>query len=540
MKKSKKNSARSKVFLLSFSCIVFVLALGYFFMYDTTNGRVELEAGSEIIADIFGKLYEDNTVFVEDVTWIDNTVPGTYEVYVKNTFISHKCELVIVDTIQPIADGVEVEWYIENEVEAELLLTNVEDVTALEYEIQSVINYEDYTTQEVTIKVTDLGGNFIEVVSKLKLIPLKEEVIIELGEELPEEAAFIVGDVTGIMCVTDIASIDNMVLQDVEIEFELDSETIYTTLVIKDTIAPTGEAVAISAYNTCVLEADEFVTNIVDQTEVTVQFAEEIDMSINGEQSVFIELIDESGNTTIIESSVELEEDVEAPVISCSGGEVRNIVGEAIAYKQSVTATDNCDETIEIEFNNSEVDIHVAGEYNLYCTATDLAGNTTEEIFSVVIYEQDSVEAEVYEMADAVLDNLIDDTMTEYEIVEAIYWYCKWNISYVGTSDKSDWITGAYDGLKYHSGDCFTYASVAKVLLTRSGITNMDISKIPAATEHYWNLVDIGDGWVHFDSCARSDGTVIFLWTTAEVLEYSDSHNLSHNYDPDEYPELGE
>ncbi len=456
---------KSKVFILTISFIIMILFSLYFLVYNTVNESVELEAGSEITADIFGKLYEDHTVFVEDISWIDNQVPGTYEVYVKNTVITHTCELVIVDTTLPEATGVDIEWYIENEIGVEDLLADVSDVTTLEYEILTEINYEDFTSQEVTIRITDLGDNYVDVVSNIKLVPLKEEVTAGVGEDLPDETAFIVGDVTGIVCITDMNEIDNTILQNIEIEFELDGEIIYSTLIM---------------------------------------------------------------------------EDREAPVISCAGEEIRSILGEAIAYKQSITVTDNCDESIEIEFDNSEVDINTAGEYNLYCTATDLAGNTTSEVYTVVIYEQDSVEAEVYEMADAVLEKLIDDTMTEYEIVEAIYWYCKWNISYVGTSDKSDWITGAYNGLKYHSGDCFTYASVAKVLLTRAGITNMDISKIPAETEHYWNLVDIGEGWVHFDSCARADGTVIFLWTTEEVLEYSNANNLTHNYDPDEYPELYE
>ena len=68
-------------------------------------------------------------------------------------------------------------------------------------------------------------------------------------------------------------------------------------------------------------------------------------------------------------------------------------------------------------------------------------------------------------------------------------------------------------------GDCYVFACTAKVLLTRAGITNMDIEKIPAKTRHYWNLVDIGDGWYHFDTTPRKDGTIFFMWDDAKLME---------------------
>ena len=69
-------------------------------------------------------------------------------------------------------------------------------------------------------------------------------------------------------------------------------------------------------------------------------------------------------------------------------------------------------------------------------------------------------------------------------------------------------------------------------------ILNMDIEKIPAKTVHYWNLVDIGDGWYHFDTTPRKDRPEIFMWTDEVLMEYSAKHNKSHNYDKSKYPEI--
>jgi hypothetical protein len=67
----------------------------------------------------------------------------------------------------------------------------------------------------------------------------------------------------------------------------------------------------------------------------------------------------------------------------------------------------------------------------------------------------------------------------------------------------------------------------------------MDIERIPEGDSmHYWNLIDIGDGWYHFDTTRRADGTTFFYWTDAQIKEYSDAHNGTHNYDRSKYPTI--
>ena len=77
-----------------------------------------------------------------------------------------------------------------------------------------------------------------------------------------------------------------------------------------------------------------------------------------------------------------------------------------------------------------------------------------------------------------------------------------------------------------------------KCLLTRAGITNMIISKIPGRTLHWWNLVDIGEGWHHLDTTPRKDGSRFFYLTDAELMAYSDTHNGTHHYDREQYPKI--
>ncbi len=120
----------------------------------------------------------------------------------------------------------------------------------------------------------------------------------------------------------------------------------------------------------------------------------------------------------------------------------------------------------------------------------------------------------------------------------AIYSYVLGNVSYINHTEKGDWIRAAYEGLVDKKGDCYAYACAAKALLTRAGIPNLDIRRIPTSFEHYWNLVDVGEGWYHFDTTPRPDHPTIFLWTDAELMEYNAEHYGAFDYDPALYPEI--
>ena len=157
----------------------------------------------------------------------------------------------------------------------------------------------------------------------------------------------------------------------------------------------------------------------------------------------------------------------------------------------------------------------------------------TEKELGLPIYQE-----QIDELADAVLAKIITEDMTPMEKVQAIFNYIRGHVGYINHSEKDDWIRAAYEGLAEGQGDCYVFACTSKQLLTRAGITNMDIAKIPAKTSHYWNLVDVGEGWYHLDTTPRPDHPTIFLWTDEEMMAYSAWHYNAYNYDRSLYPEI--
>lgn len=128
------------------------------------------------------------------------------------------------------------------------------------------------------------------------------------------------------------------------------------------------------------------------------------------------------------------------------------------------------------------------------------------------------------ELVQKAIDNIITPGMTQREQAKAVWNFAKNGISYTGKSDKSDWRSGAYEGLRTRRGDCFTYYAVSRALLTALGIDNLEVQRVGGPTSHYWNLVNCGDGWYHFDATPRSSKMpyfVSFMFTDQEAADYT-------------------
>lgn len=254
-----------------------------------------------------------------------------------------------------------------------------------------------------------------------------------------------------------------------------------------------------------------------------------------------IEEPEESGDAGgYITEQILRSKDHEAPVIE-GVKELTVSVGESVSYKRGVTVTDNRNKDVPLIVDTSQVNLEKAGDYPVTYIARDSSGNVARVSTTIHVEgpkAENATEELVNTRADEILDEITTPYMTDYERAEAIFNWVHENIAWSDHTQKQGWLYGAYMGLVEKKGDCYVYAMASKCLLTRAGIDNMDIEKIPSKTEHYWNLIDLGSGWYHFDATRRADKTSFFYTSDAELMEYSRSHGGSHNYDPSLYPEI--
>ena len=247
------------------------------------------------------------------------------------------------------------------------------------------------------------------------------------------------------------------------------------------------------------------------------------------------------------------EPDTEGPVIA-GVKPLAVLVGESPNYRDGVTAVDNRDGSVPLQVDSSNVNLSAAGEYEVVYFAEDSSGNRTEVTTTIVVTEPDPEPSnggqegaqtkvitleDVNALTDKILAKIINDGMSQEEKARAIFDYVYKNIKYVGSSDKSSWIVGAYDGFAAGRGDCFSYFSCSKALLTRAGIPNVDVQRVGGVTRHFWQLVDVGSGYYHFDACPhdRSYPVTSFMLTDAEAEEYSSWRGYNYyNYDHESCP----
>lgn len=533
----KGKGKRAIIWAGVFVLLAVALAVGGWLYVDSLAYKLcRVEAGVAVTPSDFLKKADDSAVFTDDSQPFSTAEPGEYQVRVKSGWFTHRCTLIIQDTIAPVGEAVPVQLALGESCGPEAFIQNILDATAVEVSYAEEPDFARAGSQTVQVILTDRGGNRTNVEAELFVSPVTEELTVEAGEGLPSVDSFLLGEAKGVF-VTDISALDYHVPGDHEVVIQADGIEYASVLHIQDTIPPKVRVQNVEGFAVIPRKAEEFVVEIEDATAVTAAFCREPDLTYIGTQELEIILTDAGGNETVETVRLTLHEDTEPPVIK-GAGDLWIYMGDGVSYRKDVTVEDNSLEEIPLIVDTSSVNLKEEGTYPVIYSATDAAGNTATVTVSLTVIAREHSIEEVDQLADAVLAKIITPDMSDRDKALAIYNYIRWNVGYINHSEKGDWVRAAYEGLARKQGDCYVYACTAKELLTRAGIKNMDIAKIPTKREHYWNLVDVGDGWYHFDTTPRTELVVFFLWTDAELMEYSAEHHNSHNYDHVAYPKV--
>jgi len=538
-KHEKRFISRAAQWKLICCVAIVVLLVAAVFWYNEWNSiyhQCYAEAGINISASDFIKKGYEQVQFSEDSETINTAVPGKYLVKIRTKWMTHSCVLTINDTIAPKAQTKPVCLQMNEECEADAFIAKITDATHVDVAYLEEPDFKKGGSQQVKICLTDLGQNNTIVEEELFISQVRDCVTLEIGEGIPKLSDFVI-EAKEAEFVIDISRFKYDKPTQRNVQLKVDGRIYTSKLLIVDTIPPKAEVHDITGYTLFQRKPEDFVTSIEDKTDVTVTFVDEPDFTLDGIQEVRLRFTDEGGNELVKLVNLNLEKDTESPVIS-GAKDMTVFVGATVSYRKNVTVTDNCPEGVQLFVDTSKVNLNQEGAYPVVYSAKDFAGNVTSQTITINVRPRVYDINEINVIADGILAGILSDGMTQMEKANAIFNYVKKHITYITHSEKGNYIRAAYEGLIDRKGDCYVYASTSKVLLTRAGIENMDIVKIPAKTNHYWNLVNVGDGWYHFDTTPRKDHPVIFMWTEAQMMDYSTRHSGSHNYDHTLYPEV--
>jgi len=297
---------------------------------------------------------------------------------------------------------------------------------------------------------------------------------------------------------------------------------IWYYIFVMDTTPPTADTIDKTILIGEIAKPEDFVTNIFDDSEIaSIEFVKTPNFESRNEQTVQIKITDEHNNSAVFEAKLVIKINQAPPVIE-GAEDIVSTVGNPIMYRQGVTAHDDFGRELELQVDSSEVNQHEVGQYSIRYRATDLTGNPVE--IEKVVYIININIDDVHNEADKILTEILSDGMSQLEKVRAIHTWVRVNIGYAtvigGPADTV--YEDAYRAIRDRQGDCFIFYAIGDVLLTRAGIENMPINRIPGTpTRHRWSLVNPDNlGWHHFDTTPTTLGlgseTAFFTSTQAK------------------------
>lgn len=545
MKKSRKKKRIAQIFvmLLSLAALTAAAVMTYIEMQPMVANAVTIEAGTPSV-DVADFILNDDDAkgsFVTDISSLSLSTPGVYEVQIKINRRVFTSNLEVVDTIPPKAEPAEVIALLDEEVNALDFVSNVIDATDVKASFVTEPDTAVPGEKQVKVALEDAGGNITIIESKLTVLEVKSTVYVEAGTEpdiKPED--FVDNNSIKVTILSDISALDTSVPAVHPVQIEVEGRILNSNIEVVDTTPPTATPVNNEVWQGDTLQAIDFVKDVIDVSLYKATYAAEPDFNTPGDQEVTVIVEDYYGNKTEVKATLTVKLDTEPPVFS---GITDKIVyeGDSVSYKKGVTVTDNRDTNISFTVDSSKVNLNKPGTYKVYYTAVDSSENKATESATITVKELVITDEMLWAKVDPILEKITKKSMTKREVAYAIYKWVKSNVSYTGTSDKTDWRKEAYKGIVNGVGDCFTYYAVSEALLTRAGIDNMRVTRVGGKTQHFWNLINCGDGWYHFDACPNKDKMETFMLTDAEVEAYTKKRgNNYYNFDKSLYPRTPE
>jgi len=184
--------------------------------------------------------------------------------------------------------------------------------------------------------------------------------------------------------LTDVSGIDLSRPADHALRLRYFGRAYDVTLQIRDTVSPSAEVNPRSMLSMETPRPEDFVLQIHDATDVSVQFVSAPDMSREGEQTVALLLTDESGNTAEVQTTLTVSVDKTAPTMS-GVEDLTFFRGQTPDYLSSVLVSDDFDEAPILTVDDSKVNLTRGGTYEITYYATDFYGNESIATADVTI-----------------------------------------------------------------------------------------------------------------------------------------------------------
>lgn len=512
--KTKSKTAKRIVITLVIIILIATIAVGGYFAYLKFSKKfkdVSIELGTETVElnqFVIDEKYIDGATFVTDMSTIDLSKVGSYEVELSYDNISQKVLLNVVDTTAPEVEFQNLDKYLDYELNADDFIKSKTDLSEMTTSIIDPPEINGIGTYEINVEVKDSSGNTTSNICTLNVSRVVKEFTLELGDELEKKDILLnYKEDKDAIKQSDIDKINKEEVGEYTITTIIDGEEETVTITIKDTKAPTLKLKNVTIYDDEKIDGKEdFIESVKDASgDVKTTLKTEIDYTKIGKQEVTIEAEDKYGNKVEKTATLTIKKDTEGPVfygLSSMSVEKKSSPN----FKSGVRAVDARDGSCTFTVNTSKLNLSKAGTYYITYTAKDKKGNTSTASRQVTVnHNQEDTNNKFNQFYNQYLAGKSVKGIVE-TIRNKIYYNTSW-----GGSDP------VWYGLTNYTGNCYVHAVLVQKALNKAGIRNQLIYTTDKT--HYWNLVYQNGSWRHYD--ATPGGHLLGPATDKQKLESS-------------------
>ena len=528
--KIKKNSKTVKIVTIAVIVIIIVAIIAFVLINvfsKKVKDKVQIELGTESINIqdfVTDEKFANDAEFVTDISQIDLSKVGTYEITIKYKNKEYKSTLDIADTTAPQVEFQDVDGYTDYQINPEDFIAQKNDASSMEVSLGNEVQINGFGEYHPVIIVKDQYGNETKQECLLNISYIKSKFKLEYGNKLTKaDLLFRPDEYQDTVNQADIDNINSSGIGEYDLKSVYEGQEKITKVTVQDTTAPNLVLKDVTIYTgQTVTDANQFVDKAEDPSGVTLNIVTEINYSNVGEQEVTIEAVDGCGNKTSQTAKLTIKEDTEGPVFS-GLSDLKVTKGDNVDYKKGVTAKDGKDGDVDFTVDSSAVKLDTNGTYYATYSATDSAGNNTTSKRKVIVSDKatasSSSSGDVYAKADEFISKATAGASSTADKILAIKNYLRNNIKYshkYNASNTGSVNAAAMKAFTAYEGDCYIHAAAAQVMFTRIGVKSIIVNALDYT--HYWNEVYINGGWKHVDPTPG--------WAYADVGFMNDAKRL--------------
>ncbi len=545
---SRRKTKIQRFSWLIWVAVILVLAAGAYLTWQDYYSRIFRSASVEIgtaplSAEVFRRRDGVNLSFANDAEAqaIDTSVLGTHEVKIRSDLFTYRCELKVIDTTPPQAEILSKEIPYGKKLNAEDFVGQITDATEVKV---GYVRYPDFETvglNTVELELWDQGDNHSFYETTVFIDPLLYYLEMTSDETLELDDFIAAGlpkdQLSKITAITDLATVAFEEPGEHEVILSVNGVERKALVKLADTTPPLLELKPVEGWLGIQVAIEDFIETLQDVSDVKLSYMRDPDLKQPGLQEVTIQAEDAYGNISIRTTTLTLLRDEDPPVIE-GVEDLIVMLGTSVDYLKNVTAKDNKDEAVDLTVNTELVDLNQLGTYPVVYKAADKAGNVTITTAIVKVVERIYTDEDAAEAANTLLESMIEPEMTDENKLLTIYSWVHGNLTEEEQDNHEEWQRAACEGITLRKGDSYVFAMTSRALLTGAGIKNMIIQAEGPQGTHWWNLVDLGDGWHHFDAVPLEDGQTVMYLTDEELMAISVLHGNIYNYDHTKYPDV--